>query len=104
MLAVGSDTEAQSQWAGREGHEAGIQGHEKFRGVKVASGLHGKCVFFFQAEDGIRDYKVTGVQTCALPIFCRRARKQHPMRRFVARSARYFPKRLRAGSSPASSV
>src|SRR5256885_3031123 len=23
--------------------------------------------FFFQAEDGIRDYKVTGVQTCALP-------------------------------------
>src|SRR2546426_6260440 len=25
--------------------------------------------FFFQAEDGIRDYKVTGVQTCALPIF-----------------------------------
>src|SRR5256885_11915416 len=31
-----------------------------------------RCVsyvfFFFQAEDGIRDYKVTGVQTCALPI------------------------------------
>src|SRR2546426_3223602 len=27
------------------------------------------AVFFFQAEDGIRDYKVTGVQTCALPIF-----------------------------------
>src|SRR2546426_6949244 len=27
------------------------------------------CVFFFQAEDGIRDYKVTGVQTCALPIW-----------------------------------
>src|SRR5256885_15194280 len=26
------------------------------------------CCFFFQAEDGIRDYKVTGVQTCALPI------------------------------------
>ena len=25
--------------------------------------------FFFQAEDGIRDYDVTGVQTCALPIF-----------------------------------
>src|SRR5256885_4884277 len=24
--------------------------------------------FVFQAEDGIRDYKVTGVQTCALPI------------------------------------
>src|SRR5256885_1229115 len=27
-----------------------------------------KLFFFFQAEDGIRDYKVTGVQTCALPI------------------------------------
>src|ERR1039457_7125623 len=25
-------------------------------------------IIFFQAEDGIRDYKVTGVQTCALPI------------------------------------
>src|SRR6266446_7949262 len=27
-----------------------------------------RLFFFFQAEDGIRDYKVTGVQTCALPI------------------------------------
>src|SRR5690349_23728851 len=27
------------------------------------------CCFFFQAEDGIRDLYVTGVQTCALPIF-----------------------------------
>src|SRR5215216_4727259 len=26
------------------------------------------CFFFFQAEDGIRDDLVTGVQTCALPI------------------------------------
>src|SRR5690349_23001303 len=26
--------------------------------------------FFFQAEDGIRDLYVTGVQTCALPISC----------------------------------
>src|SRR2546430_3416697 len=26
------------------------------------------CFFFFQAEDGIRDLTVTGVQTCALPI------------------------------------
>src|SRR5437763_16745322 len=26
-------------------------------------------VFFFQAEDGIRDTSVTGVQTCALPIY-----------------------------------
>src|SRR5436305_3874060 len=28
------------------------------------------CFFFFQAEDGIRDADVTGVQTCALPIYC----------------------------------
>src|SRR5256885_10814549 len=44
--------------------------------------------FFFQAEDGIRDYKVTGVQTCALPISasCRdRARGS----RGAARGARY---------------
>src|SRR5437588_12011952 len=27
--------------------------------------------FFFQAEDGIRDHCVTGVQTCALPIYSR---------------------------------
>src|SRR6266446_4730517 len=32
------------------------------------------CYFFFQAEDGIRDYKVTGVQTCALPIWRRGVR------------------------------
>ena len=30
------------------------------------------CFFFFQAEDGIRDDLVTGVQTCALPILCTR--------------------------------
>src|SRR2546430_12664231 len=32
----------------------------------------GEYHFFFQAEDGIRDLTVTGVQTCALPIFIRR--------------------------------
>src|SRR5690606_39583899 len=35
-------------------------------------------VFFFQAEDGIRDFHVTGVQTCALPIsrsVCRHRRE-----------------------------
>src|SRR2546430_8477666 len=37
------------------------------------------CFFFFQAEDGIRDLTVTGVQTCALPIsFCRRWFHPHP--------------------------
>src|SRR5256886_9497611 len=29
----------------------------------------GAVLFFFQAEDGIRDLTVTGVQTCALPIY-----------------------------------
>src|SRR3954463_12307897 len=38
--------------------------------VFLATADGGLCVsfFFFQAEDGIRDYRVTGVQTCALPI------------------------------------
>src|SRR3989449_11670296 len=34
--------------------------------------------FFFQAEDGIRDVAVTGVQTCALPISFRRDRYHSP--------------------------
>src|SRR2546430_3232874 len=34
--------------------------------LKSADGL--SLFFFFQAEDGIRDLTVTGVQTCALPI------------------------------------
>src|SRR5256885_16166193 len=36
------------------------------------SGIDKRLFFFFQAEDGIRDYKVTGVQTCALPIYAYR--------------------------------
>src|SRR6266508_6510412 len=32
-------------------------------------GIYVLCFFFFQAEDGIRDGHVTGVQTCALPIW-----------------------------------
>src|SRR5437762_4394661 len=37
--------------------------------------------FFFQAEDGIRDTSVTGVQTCALPIYAnlRGKLKDHPL-------------------------
>src|SRR5205823_11602191 len=49
-------------------------------------------IFFFQAEDGIRDKLVTGVQTCALPIL--QARQPGPTqsdahqdeRRYAARS------------------
>src|SRR2546426_11123896 len=35
--------------------------------------------FFFQAEDGIRDYKVTGLQTCALPIYLLTTRYSDPL-------------------------
>src|SRR5207302_4166725 len=34
--------------------------------------------FFFQAEDGIRDFHVTGVQTCALPIWGSRFASRSP--------------------------
>src|SRR5690606_791769 len=33
-------------------------------------------LFFFQAEDGIRDFHVTGVQTCALPILAKQRIEQ----------------------------
>src|SRR5690606_40796944 len=49
--------------------------------------------FFFQAEDGIRDFHVTGVQTCALPISStstitpsRRPRRSRPVTLASARS------------------
>src|SRR5207249_6127840 len=38
------------------------------RAYRRSSGCLFSLVFFFQAEDGIRDRNVTGVQTCALPI------------------------------------
>src|SRR6266513_3448152 len=34
----------------------------------ISNTAYNKYFFFFQAEDGIRDRNVTGVQTCALPI------------------------------------
>src|SRR5688572_18988306 len=41
--------------------------------------------FFFQAEDGIRDLTVTGVQTCALPISLRCLPAGRPDRRWFGR-------------------
>src|SRR5207248_3738405 len=38
--------------------------------------VYNLIVFFFQAEDGIRDRTVTGVQTCALPILSAERRKE----------------------------
>src|SRR5271166_6974569 len=56
-------------WAARDGHW--LLPHLEFP-VEVPRGMaqHGEdnFIFFFQAEDGIRDGHVTGVQTCALPI------------------------------------
>src|SRR5439155_14519629 len=42
--------------------------HQQQLPVAAHSGSGGRRHFFFQAEDGIRDGHVTGVQTCALPI------------------------------------
>src|SRR2546429_1354136 len=44
--------------------------------------MHVVC-FFFQAEDGIRDVAVTGVQTCALPIFGFDVRKFRELRQYL---------------------
>src|SRR2546430_6664131 len=47
------------------------------------------CIFFFQAEDGIRDLTVTGVQTCALPIsgaIASRRARQDPVLRMSKRT------------------
>src|SRR2546422_1621315 len=60
--------------------------------------------FFFQAEDGIRDVAVTGVQTCALPIsvltssclICDRLPVEPPDRRFAQALSSPFLKRAAA--------
>src|SRR5688500_19498008 len=59
----------------------------------------GVIVFFFQAEDGIRDYKVTGVQTCALPIYPRADPGPHRGAR-GRDGALADPLRLRGGAQP----
>src|SRR5438445_4054157 len=56
--------------------------------------------FFFQAEDGIRDIGVTGVQTCALPISTASACSQLPVPRIhpAARPVRPRDRQLAAGA------
>src|SRR6266404_6946126 len=44
--------------------------------------------FFFQAEDGIRDKLVTGVQTCALPIYAPEQQVDAPLEARIARRYR----------------
>src|SRR2546430_10543454 len=43
-------------------------------------------IFFFQAEDGIRDLTVTGVQTCALPIYIKRTNYLKRLCPFIRRT------------------
>src|SRR6266550_4989769 len=50
-----------------------------FVGTGFSGGEEG-ALFFFQAEDGIRDVAVTGVQTCALPIWSAWRRRPSPGR------------------------
>src|SRR5256886_8756632 len=54
------------------------------------------CFFFFQAEDGIRDLTVTGVQTCALPIFGSGSRLS--INELAARALRAFDRDSRNGA------
>src|SRR2546430_10205196 len=48
---------------------ARANGRSQIEEVPHDVGVLCESLFFFQAEDGIRDLTVTGVQTCALPIF-----------------------------------
>src|SRR5207247_7019465 len=52
------------------------------------------CIFVFQAEDGIRDPLVTGVQTCALPIWLLSAKVDAKARVCVLQSWYSVPVRL----------
>src|SRR5256885_3200709 len=53
-------------WVSEEPMRYSVVGEYDYRHDKLY--VISLIFFFFQAEDGIRDYKVTGVQTCALPI------------------------------------
>src|SRR2546428_8504096 len=61
--------------------------------------LPGGEFFFFQAEDGIRDLIVTGVQTCALPIFWPSGDPRRPKR--VRMAAERLGRRLHPREHPA---
>src|ERR1039457_1234517 len=51
-------------------------------------------LFFFQAEDGIRDYKVTGVQTCALPIWVNKMAIKEVKVRYVMEATGVYHEKL----------
>src|SRR5260221_7624259 len=51
---------------------------QKLCAARFLSSIAPGIVFFFQAEDGIRDHCVTGVQTCALPIYLNKDKRNDP--------------------------
>src|SRR5699024_12237202 len=57
------------------------------------------AIFFFQAEDGIRDRNVTGVQTCALPISRPAWGRDRVNHFFFARIAGFNPRAPRGGAT-----
>src|SRR2546430_4809307 len=62
----------------------GIIDYMKMLGTKLESKVeNGEHFVFFQAEDGIRDLTVTGVQTCALPISIGVRIPDHPVPRML---------------------
>src|SRR2546423_9145928 len=66
-LWMSRDGYAGSSWSTKRGRPLARLRRRRYRPFSCQS------FFFFQAEDGIRDKLVTGVQTCALPIFSRHA-------------------------------
>ena len=72
-----------SEGGGKEGEEV----------MQEMGGGGGGFFFFFQAEDGIRDWSVTGVQTCALPIFgsSRKTTLGEPINAIAIRTLRFIP-------------
>src|SRR5205085_8678794 len=69
----------------------------------ISPSLLTRFFFFFQAEDGIRDLTVTGVQTCALPIWAApRAEAARQCRRGVPRG--FCSRRRPQAGTPSRSV
>src|SRR5437588_9264736 len=69
FVAVGSMMAGRLGWLRQS-----VDGLQATKGLISIAERWCDCVFFFQAEDGIRDHCVTGVQTCALPIYVSRDR------------------------------
>src|SRR2546430_5932990 len=71
--------------------------------LRLVAYIHDIFFFFFQAEDGIRDLTVTGVQTCALPILVRASSEDLPAAR-PGSQRRVCPARHGHGLSPGGPV